>query len=1114
MNRDPSVNILIPESNTDFANNNTNNSNESNCSDSLVHDLSQIPSQFHESFVDKWNKYHDSRKKIFDENSSVEIDSVPSNRIEKVRNRHHDLKKEYKLLNKTTISVEEIGSDPRPFVKVQLFGETITALMDSGASISVLGRDSIELLENHNIKFKKLSSQVKTASGSSVPILGKLNTNIIWKGQEKLITLYVAPDLTQNLYLGYDFFKLYGLDRFLVSELNVDDEIDDPKMHDLKPEQRSRLNRVIDMFPSSLKLGLGKTHLLEHNINTGDSHPIKRKHYPISPAKEQLIYAELDRMLSLGVIEESQSPWSAPVTAKITPGKTRLCIDCRDLNEVTIKDAYPVPNIDGLLMRLTGTTFISALDLKDAFWQIPLEKNSREKTAFIVAGRPLYQFSVMPFGLCNAPATMSRLMDKVIDTELKHRVFVYLDDLLIFSDNFEDHLVLLEKVAKCILKSGLTLNLAKSKFGMKEVNYLGHIVGNGVVRTNDEKVLAISKYALPRTPKEVRCFLGMSGFYRKFILNYADLAAPLNDLCRKGIKFVMTDVAKDAFENIKIALCSAPVLVHPDYNKPFVIQCDASKLGIGAVLCQVDDNGDERPLFFFSKKMNKAQRNYSVTEQECLAVVLAVKKFRPYVELHNFKVVTDHNSLKWLMKTKDLSGRLARWSFKLGCYNFEIEHRKGSENIVPDALSRGFEENVSSLEICAVEVDLNSPEFEESDYCALRNNCLEFSDSLPDVKVVQNLVFHRTQFRKNSFNEENCWKLWLPNSLTSKVIEDAHNPPEASHGGISKTLARIREKYFWPNMACQVRSFVTNCNVCKCSKSPNDICSPPMGKSFTSSRPFQKLYMDFTGPYVTSKSGNTVVFVVLDHFSKFVFLQPFPRATGANAIQFLEKSVFPLFGVPEFVHTDNGTQFVGRSFEAFLVKYGIKHHYNPLYSPQCNASERLNRTLIESIRAYVKSDHCNWDQQLTSIGISMRSSIHSSIGMTPFCAVFGTNMVTHASAYPILRKLDCLNDSEEVLTKQDQRSLMNDKISQQLQSAHNRAEKIYNKHTRKINYLPGQIVYRRNYQISNLGKNFSSKLAPKYVKTKVHAVVGNNLYQLIDEDGQIKGIFHAKDLRL
>lgn len=324
--------------------------------------------------------------------------------------------------------------------------------------------------------------------------------------------------------------------------------------------------------------------------------------------------------------EVSNSSWNSPITLVQKGSKNRLCLDVRKLNSRTIKDAYPLPHIEGILSRLQDTTFISAIDLKDAFWQIPLEEKSREKTSFTVPGRPLYQFTVMPFGLCNAAQRMCRLMDKVIPSVIRSNVFVYLDDLLVCSASFEEHIILLGDVAKCLDRANLTINVEKSKFCYKEVRYLGFVVGNGLIRTDDQKVKAVAEFPEPKTPRQLRRFLGMTGWYRRFVRDYASVAAALHDCLTKDRvkKFSLTLEAKHSFECLKQCLISAPVLRNPDFSRKFYIQCDASSQGVGGVLFQIDDEGNEHPISYMSAKLNKAQRNYSVTELECFAAVLSV----------------------------------------------------------------------------------------------------------------------------------------------------------------------------------------------------------------------------------------------------------------------------------------------------------------------------------------------------------------------------------------------------------------------------------------------------------------------------------------------------------
>lgn len=337
-----------------------------------------------------------------------------------------------------------------------------------------------------------------------------------------------------------------------------------------------------------------------------------------------------------------------------------------------------------------------------------------------------------------------------------------------------------------------------------------------------------------------------------------------------------------------MVLTSAPVLVHPNFSKKFYIQCDASDYGIGAVLVQLDEEGLERPIAFMSKKLNAAQRNYSVTERECLAAIEAIERFRCYVELQDFEVITDHSSLVWLMRQQNLSGRLARWALKLQGYNFQISHRKGKNHLVPDALSRMYEGEISSIGSTYPLIDLESTHFEDEDYKTLKERIRVDQEKLPDLKVVDKFVYIRTEHATGDEGQElNAWKLWVPLTLRKNVLEMAHDSKIASHGGTVKTTDLIRRHLYWPGLVKDVREYIRKCDVCKETKAPNFVIRPPMGKQSISCRPFQKLYIDLLGPYPRSKKGNIGLLIVLDHFSKFHWLCPLRKFTSAKIREFL-----------------------------------------------------------------------------------------------------------------------------------------------------------------------------------------------------------------------------------
>lgn len=1021
-----------------------------------------------------------------------------------------------RLLAHSSISEISCCLDPRPHAQVCVADTTISGLLDSGASVSCLGKGAVQTAAMMNLRIKPVVSSVKTADGANQTVLGYVDAPITYKSVTKLLRLYIIPSLSQKLYLGIDFWQAFDICPALISELTTSTEAD-PNIHILTTPQATQLSSVREMFPTSEGNHLGKTSVLTHSIDVNNAKPVKQRHYPVSPAIQKLMFDELDRMLQLGVIEESQSPWNSPVVlVRKANGKARLCLDSRAVNAITVKDAYPMPMIDGIVSRLADTFYISSIDLKDAFWQIELDPGSREVTAFTVPGRPHYQFRRMPFGLCNAAQTMCRLMDRVIPFPLRDNVFVFIDDLLVVSPDFASHMSTLRKVASCLKEAGLSINVEKSKFCMKEIRYLGYIVGNGVLKTDPDKVQAINDFPPPATLKQVRRFLGMTGWYRRFIPSYAPLATPLTDLLGKVGKFSWNIEAQEAFEKLKQCLVTSPVLSHPDFKKPFIIQCDASATGVGSVLYQVSDDGQEHPIAYMSKKLNSAQRNYSVTELECLAAVLSLKKFRQYVEGMPFKVVTDHASLKWLMSQKDLAGRLARWSLKLQAFDFSIEHRKGTANVVPDALSRMYIDEVSHNLDVNLSIDLDSPHFLSSEYTAIKADIQSFANRFPDIEVREPHVFVR-QFRRqdDDLGTAHSWRLWVPSELRRNLLVGAHDVPQSAHRGIGKTMEKLKRFYFWPRMSSDIREYVLKCSVCKEVKAPSFTLRPPMGLQVDVDRPFQRIYIDFLGPYPRSKSGNTQLFVVLDKFTKFVLLKPMSAANAINVVKYLETDVFHLFGVPESLFSDNGTQFQAKELGSFLKKYGVTHITTATHSPQANASERVNRSILSAIRAYIEADHSNWDLKIGAIGGALRGTMHNSTGFTPHYLLFGNHQVQHGSAFKLLRKLGTLSeDCVNVLPPSDFKHAVYEKVRENLRLAHETHEKAYNTRCRQVEFKVGQEVYRRSFAQSDFKKGFNAKLGKQWIKARVVRKRGSCTYELEDMQGEaIPFPYHAKDIR-
>lgn len=511
---------------------------------------------------------------------------------------------------------------------------------------------------------------------------------------------------------------------------------------------------------------------------------------------------ELDKMIQLGVVEPSYSAWCSPVLlVKKANGEYRFCFDGRKLNSVTKPDSYPLPLVDRILNMLKGAKYISSLvDLRSAFWQIPLTEDSKEKTAFAVPGRGLFHFNVLPFGLSNSAQCQQRLMDAVLGPKFEPNVFVYLDDIIIIADTFEKHVAILNEVRQRLQEANLTLNLDKCQFFRNSLNYLGFIVDSRGLRTNPDKVQSIVDYPIPRTTTDIKRFVGMCSWYRRFIPHFSSLMSPINDLLKGKAKkqpINWSDTAESAFNDIKQALVSAPILCSPDFELPFTIQTDASNTGLGAVLTQIQ-NDEEKVIAFASRSLLSSERNYSVTERECLGVIFAIEKFRPYVEGRKFTVITDHYSLLWLSRLKNPSGKLARWAVRLQQFDFDLVHRKGKFNVVPDALSRitfnaEIEPDQQDGVIPACNVVNIDPSFVRNKlepwYLKLKQNIISHPEIYPFWSVSNNNVYkYVPDYSSPSVNADLSWKLVLPRAYRQQVMEQNHSVPTAGHFGFYKTL--------------------------------------------------------------------------------------------------------------------------------------------------------------------------------------------------------------------------------------------------------------------------------------------------------------------------------------
>ena len=456
---------------------------------------------------------------------------------------------------------------------------------------------------------------------------------------------------------------------------------------ELPQEQKEQVYALVQEFSDIFTDRPGTTDLTEHKIELNTSAPIRVKQYPIPYAKREDIDKEVEMMLKYGVIEEATSEYNSPVVmVRKKDNSNRFCIDFRRLNAVTKFDTEPMGNIDDILAGLEADKYFTKIDLAKGYWQIPVEKESKHVTAFSTS-KGTYQFIKMPFGMVNSGATFNRMMRKLLVNcpNTDH----YVDDILGHTTSWGKHMEMLRDVLGRIRDAGLTVRPTKCLIGYGNIGFTGHVVGNGIVQMEQEKLQKIRDAPQPKTKKQVRSFLGLAGYYRRFIPSFAETAAPLTDLTKKGAssKVEWQPVHEHAFNTLKTQLTKEPILRLPDLAKSFILQADASDNGIGAVLLQQHDDGIF-PVAYASKKLLRREKNYSVTERECLSIVFGIKKFQKYLYGKQFTIQTDHAPLSFIQRSKIGSGRIMRWALFLQNYSFKIEAIKGSENVCADYLSR------------------------------------------------------------------------------------------------------------------------------------------------------------------------------------------------------------------------------------------------------------------------------------------------------------------------------------------------------------------------------------------------------------------------------------------
>lgn len=869
---------------------------------------------------------------------------------------------------------------------------------------------------------------------------------------------------------------------------------------ELDSAQFERLHSLLQRYRDCFAMNLGEVGCavdVEMKIELMDDKPIIYRPYRLSHYEREQVRETIGELLKNDIIQESRSDYASPILmVKKKTGDQRLCVDFRALNNKTVKDRFPLPLIEDQISNLSGNSFFTTLDLASGYYQIPMANESQHLTGFVTPDGH-YEFKRMPFGLANAPAVFQRIINKILGNRRFEYALAYLDDVLIPSKSVDEMFERLEDLLKLFRRCGLTLKLAKCRFFDSNVSYLGYDISAEGIRPGEAKILAVKEFPSPRNIHEVRQFLGLTGYFRKFIKGYGEIARPLTSLLKKDVVWQWSDSQVRAFNILKENLVNRPVLALYDSTLETELHTDASSLGVGGILMQWQkDTRVLKPVAYFSRQTTPEEKHLHSYELETLAVVCSLKKFRVYLLGIHFKVYTDCSALRTTLTKRDLIPRIARWWLQISEYTFDIEYRPGIQMSHVDALSRNTKLTVESEENLSVNV-----------YSIEKENwllSLQIAD--PDVSRILKIlkpeddhecrdvrkhfvVKNHTVYRK--VEDRLC--LVVPRSARWQICRANHD--DIGHLGYAKTLERIQHQYWFAKQRKFVKKYVAACLECAYNK--DNVSKQKSGFLYPIEKvkiPFHTIHMDHLGPFVRSKDCNTHVLTVVDAFTKYVFIRAVKDLKTKSTIKALEK-IFYDFGVPSRIVSDRGTSFTSKAFKTFCDAHGIKHVLNAVACPRANGqAERFNQTILNSLSSQNSFGHeRDWDKCLGKVQWGINNTVNASTQKSATEAMFGFKMQDVLS-----NKLGAsIDESITNLNVQELRDNIGSNIEK---------EQAKQKQKHDLNRVPavkyeiGDLVKISRNNFYNDGK--STKLLTKFVGPyNVIEVLGHDRYRISDVPG-------------
>lgn len=834
------------------------------------------------------------------------------------------------------------------------------------------------------------------------------------------------------------------------------------------------------------KYDIGKVTDYEAHIDLLVEKYCSKRPYRCTMEDKKEIENQVAKLLEKNIIEESYSPFAAPVTLAFKRDenkRSRLCIDFRDLNKIVVPQSQPFPLIEDLIIKTRDCKYFSTLDLNSAFWSIPLRVSDRHKTAFVTQ-EGHYQWTCLPFGLKTSPAIFQRIMCNIIRKhKLTEFTVCFIDDILLFSKSFSDHVRHLKQLFQAIKSEGLKLKFSKCTFAADSVKYLGHVIQNNSVRPLKDNLISIKDFPTPKTQKNVRQFLGKINFYHKYVPNIAIKLEPLHNLLRKGQPFYWTKSCQKSFEEMKQILCSQPILTIFDPNLPIHIYTDASILGVGAVLKQPQENNEEKPVAYFSKKLNEVQKRKKAVYLECLAIKECVKYWQHLLIGRKFTVFSDHKPLENMNIKSRTDEELGDLSYYLSQYDFQIKYSPGKYNTEADCLSRNpvLEPHDNQEEQLKV---VNTITLEDILKDQIKN---EYIQCRKDKLQIRNNVYYKKVNRKE--------KIIISEKFSLEFMKNVHT--DLGHIGIKQMQRMISSVYTAENMSKNIKSICENCIVCLKNKSRGQNKYGLMSHLGPATKPFQICSIDTIGGFGGSRSTKRYLHLLSDHFTRYAYILTSSTQNANDFIKLIRNCAET--DEIELILSDQYPGINSKDFKIFLDEKNISLIFTAVNSPFSNGiNERLNQTLVNRIRCRIneRDTKIAWSTIAHNCVKNYNETEHTVTGYAPKYLLYGTDVTIVPN---------------ELKQKKTEYNLVQarEKALENTIRSHNYNKTIYDKNRRHIDFKIGDTVFVENGNRLNRKKLDELKLGPYKIVEKM----SKSIYRInTDHRKSESNFFHISKL--